>query len=308
MGHHIVLDGRSVSVLFTELEALYNGYLLEGRPPELAPPLRQLGDFVAWQASWLRSPAATPFLDHWRRQVPPGRLTADTAPASADYAGGRVQQEIPPAILARVRALARRENVTVATVCLAVYQALLRSREPRRKMIVGIPAANRGRAELAAVVGYLVNILPLPGPPEPGRSLSEAVRLAETAVGDAYAYQAMPIEHVVATLSSGARTSGARSTVPIDTLFAAYRDVMRSEPRMHSLRLGPKPLLPVKDAEFAIMLTVAEEDDNGTAMFSYQTSAYSRADAAALAAEYVRLLDAATQYPDRPLASLAEPT
>lgn len=292
LAHHIIFDGRSASVIFTELEDLYNGYLT-GPPRTLAPPPRQHRDFVGWQAGWLNSPAAEAYQRYWRERVPPARLAECARPPSGNYAGGRVHQTVPPEVVARIGSLAEREHVTNAAVYLAAFLPLLAT---GREVIVGIPAANRGRPELTGVVGFLVNVLPVVVRLEERSTFQQATLRSHEAMGGAYAYQAMPIEHL-ADLDAG-RPCG---TIPIDAFFVAYRQAMDAQLRMHGLRLGDEPEIAVKDAEFPVMLTVIERHVGATVMLSYQTSAYRPDEAAALAGRYVDLLTQATLRPDLPV-------
>jgi hypothetical protein len=291
LAHHIVLDGRSATVLFREVRQLYAGYAA-GRQIDLPAPPLQLRDVVQWQRGWLDGPAAEPFLDYWRAQLPVGRMRELLErPAPGDWSGGRVQVDLPTSLVAAVHGLATRAGSSTAAVHLTTFQELLRRSTGSADVTVGVPAANRGRAELAEVVGFLVNILPVAGRSARIVPGPQAVRDAERVLCDAYAHQAVPIEHVVARLLDQPEPAA----LPIDAFFVAYRQVLGEDQPLPGLRAGPEPALAAKDAEFPLMLTVVEGQARATAMFSHRICDHDAASARQLAADYLDLLDAATR-------------
>ena len=110
----------------------------------------------------------------------------------------------------------------------------------------------------------------------------------------------MPIEHLLPEVLPALP----RSALPVDTFFAAYRDVFRHPLSMPSVTVGAEPPIPTKDAEFPLGLAVWESSTAATAQLSYGAWAYCRADAEALGTAYVDLLARGTDDPDRPLGQL----
>ena len=54
MTHHVVWDGWSFDILYTEISALYEA-ALQGREPDLAPPPVTYSDFAHWHNDWIKS-------------------------------------------------------------------------------------------------------------------------------------------------------------------------------------------------------------------------------------------------------------
>src|SRR5262249_6881234 len=66
--HHIVSDGWSMGVLFTELQQLYAAYHRSDRSP--LPELRlQYADFAVWQRQWLVGAELEKQLSYWKEQL-----------------------------------------------------------------------------------------------------------------------------------------------------------------------------------------------------------------------------------------------
>lgn len=296
VGHHIVLDGRSLSVILGELGKAYSARVLNQPQPSAAPEL-QAGDFIEWQWSWLASPAGEPYRTYWlRRLACPAFARAGTVlgrPPGLDFSGGLEECEIPAAVRRRVADLARDLDVPAVSVYFRTYQALLHAYTSERFLVCGLPAANRGRSELAEVVGFLVNVLPVASDLRSDLDVREAVRAADRAMADAYVHQAMPVEYVTPQV----RPDLDRSLLTIDHFFAAYRRVVAHPLSMAGLTLGPAPALAMKDCEFPFMMTVMEVGATAVARLSYGNWVAGPGQVARLVAAYVRLLDRATSAP-----------
>ncbi|WP_045743809.1 condensation domain-containing protein [Actinoplanes rectilineatus] len=304
VGHHLVLDGRSLSVILVEVARCYTEYL-DGGPVRDDRPIVQLDQFVRWQGDWMRSAAAVPYERYWRSVLADPAFRRFGAhpfrrPSADDHSGGRVVCRVSAEVAARVDGFAAAEGVSSISVYLAAYQAVMEGCLGQRYVVVGIPAVNRGRAELADMVGLLANVLPVAVVEPASRTLRSAVCLAERSVAAAYVHQAMPIEHM--TPREMPLLDPAES--PIDTFFAAYRQAVPEPVLMTGLELGPWPQLRAKDTETPVMMTVFIDDDGADVRLGYGEWALSESAAHDLLAVYTALMDAGTRRPDVTLASL----
>ncbi|HEX2254141.1 MAG TPA: amino acid adenylation domain-containing protein [Thermoanaerobaculia bacterium] len=201
--HHIVSDAWSTAILVREIAAHYQA-LLAGRAPELPELPVQYGDFAHWQRRWLTGEVLERQLDHWRRQLAglPGlELPTDRPrPAVRSDAGGKVPVELPEALAAAVRELARREGATPFMVLLAAFQVLLHAVTGQDDLVVGTNVANRNRLETEGLIGFFINQLVLRTDLSGGLSFRQLVeRVREVALG-AYAHQDVPFDKLVEEL------------------------------------------------------------------------------------------------------------
>ncbi|BBL77217.1 hypothetical protein MishRS11D_43150 (plasmid) [Methylomagnum ishizawai] len=161
--HHLIADGRSVERLLAELAECYAA-ARAGRAPRLPElPIRH-ADFAAWQRSRLDAGAWDGPLAYWTERLggepPVLELPADrTRPAVPSPRGGRVAFQIERDLGGRLAQLARAEGATLFMALLAGFQALLYRYTGQRDLWVGVPHAQRDRAETQNLVGYLVNLL-----------------------------------------------------------------------------------------------------------------------------------------------------
>ncbi|HWT39198.1 MAG TPA: condensation domain-containing protein, partial [Paraburkholderia sp.] len=158
--HHIVSDGWSIDVLLDELAAFYGAYA-NGETVALAPLPVQYADFSLWQRRWLDAGEAERQLQFWREQVQadagvialPG---SGARPMQRSARGGRHYFTIDAQAVQRVRALAQTRRATPFAVLLAALHALLARASGQTHVPIGVPAANRERAETAGLIGFFV--------------------------------------------------------------------------------------------------------------------------------------------------------
>ena len=143
-----------------------------GRPasrPALPELPVQFADYALWERDRLRGPALAELEDYWREALdgvrdrssspPTGRARCWTA-----FDGARRPAPWPTAtLLDGLRELSRREGTTLFVTLMAGLQALLHRYTGQTDLVVGTASANRGRAELAPLIGFLVNTLPIRG-------------------------------------------------------------------------------------------------------------------------------------------------
>ncbi|HEY0101335.1 MAG TPA: condensation domain-containing protein, partial [Pyrinomonadaceae bacterium] len=202
--HHIVSDGWSVGVLVGEVGALYDAYAAGKSSP--LPELKiQYADFAVWQRQWLNDEILDLQLSYWKKRLagaPPSlNLPTDhPRPHIQSFQGATQAFAIPATTTEALRALSRREGVTLYMTLMAAFQTLMYRYTAQTDIVVGSNIANRNRMETEATIGFFSNMLvmrtDLSGDPTFQELL---VRVRETALG-AYAHQDVPFEKLVEAL------------------------------------------------------------------------------------------------------------
>jgi hypothetical protein len=161
--HHLVFDGWSRGVLTREVGVLYSTYM-KGEPSPLPELPMQYGAYARWQRESLSGEILDQQVRYWLEQLegelPELELPGDhSRPAVTTHRGAVQTLEISRDLAQQVKALSRREGVTVFMTLLAAFQALIYcyTREP--DFIVGTPVSGRHRAGTPALVGCFVNII-----------------------------------------------------------------------------------------------------------------------------------------------------
>src|SRR5471032_258295 len=161
--HHLITDGWSVGIMVRELSALYDAFS-KGRADPLPPLLFQYADYAAWQRQWCDGAVQQGQANYWRQQLQgaPALLEVPTdrpRPARQSYAGGSVQFQLPLALSAAVRQLARQHDATLYMTLLAAWACLLARVGGQDDVVIGTPVANRRRGEFEGLIGFFVNTL-----------------------------------------------------------------------------------------------------------------------------------------------------
>ncbi|MGG4107578.1 amino acid adenylation domain-containing protein [Paenibacillus lautus] len=157
--HHIITDGTSMGILMSDLTRFY-----EGNAPE--PLSIHSGDIALWEETgrsggWLERQKL-----YWHEIFRDGVLSPALPsplprPQTPSYRGAIERFELEPELAGSLRALARREGVTLYTVLLSIYYVLLAKYTGESDIVVGTAAARRVRPEMQSVVGMFVNMVPI---------------------------------------------------------------------------------------------------------------------------------------------------
>jgi amino acid adenylation domain-containing protein/non-ribosomal peptide synthase protein (TIGR01720 family) len=307
--HHMVADGWSIGVLITEIATLYAA-LADEKPTPLPDLSLQYADFAAWQRQWLheedsygRSPLQRQ-LDYWKQQLgdeaPVLELPTDRPrPAVQTFHGAHYSFDLPDEVGPALQDLSRQEETTLFMTLLAAFQVLLHRYSGQDDFCVGMPIANRNRAEIEPLIGFFVNTLVLRANFDAEPSFRELLRrVRETALA-AYAHQDVPFEILVEELKLARDMS---RTPLFQTMF-----VLQSAPtaalRMPGLTLQP---LEIENgtAKFDLMLIVTEEGQRLRGTFEYNTDLFDATTIARLAEHFQGLLAGIVANPDQSVAAL----
>lgn len=201
--HHIISDGWSRGVLVRELMALYQAFCA-GKPSPLTELPIQYADFSVWQRKWLQKHALKEQFNYWRQQlkgVPSLELPTDRPrPPVQTYHGARHSKMLPKQLAKALKALSKREGMTLFMTLLAAFQTLLYRYTGQENIVVGTPIANRNRTEIEGLIGFFVNTLVLNTALTGNPTFFELLgRVREVALG-AYAHQDLPFEMLVEKL------------------------------------------------------------------------------------------------------------
>jgi Condensation domain len=161
--HHIASDGWSLGALVGEIS---EGYLAfsQSKEPQLPPLPAQYGDFAKWQRELVQGSEGQRLLSFWREQLAglagfSELLTADRSrPAQQTFEGATQRTALPESLMPALRELGQMRRATVFMATLAAFQILLRSYSGKTDIPIGVPVANRNKAEFLDLIGCFMNI------------------------------------------------------------------------------------------------------------------------------------------------------
>ncbi len=315
--HHIVADFWSLGVLLGELGTLLRG---EALPPL---PAASYLDFSRWQAERLAGPEGERLWSFWRAallpRAPPIELPTDRPrPPLQGFRGGSRGLRLAGELALEVQALGNRAGATPFMTLVAAFLALLYRTSGQEELLVGTPTAGRGAAELAGLVGYLVNPVVLRGDLGGNPTFAELLRRVRREAVAAFAHQDLPFPLLAERL--GGERDPSRSPI-FQVMFALYRERRAGERGLGgfalgeggaSLDLGGLALeavaLPRHAAQFDLSLAAAESGRPGSGIglsLRFNGELFDAATILRLLAHFRALLAGILAAPERPLRELA---
>jgi amino acid adenylation domain-containing protein len=199
--HHIVSDGWSMNVLVREITAAYQAYS-SGHTPDPPPLPLQYADFAVWQRNWLQGDVLAQQLEYWKQQLGNSPTVLELPanrprPAVQTYNGADFTFAFSPSLSQSLKALCRREGVTLFMVLLAGFKVLIHRYTGQQEIIVGSPIANRQRKELEGLIGFFINTLAVRTVVSGELSFRQFLGQVREAALGAYAHQDLPFEYLV---------------------------------------------------------------------------------------------------------------
>jgi amino acid adenylation domain-containing protein len=208
--HHIIADGWSMGVLFRDLAMLYESQR-RGQAPAWPPPRATYADFALWQRRREAEGALAGDLDYWRRQLadapPLLELPLDHPRLSLPTLNGAsLAFCLSPEESRRLRTFAQAERTTLFVVLLAALKVVLSRYCRQDDIVVGTALANRTHRDLADVIGFFVNALPLRTAIDDECSFRQTAARVHATMVAAQDHQTAPFDKLVEMLAPDRRT------------------------------------------------------------------------------------------------------
>ncbi|MGY2334305.1 non-ribosomal peptide synthase/polyketide synthase [Pseudomonas sp. SDO5511_1_S431] len=304
--HHSISDGASLQVMVNELVQLYAAFS-DGRDASLPPLPVQYADYALWQRHWMEAGERERQLAYWQVQLggeqPVLELPTDhPRPAVQSFAGASVQVELGAERLERLKRVAQAENVTVFVALLASFQLLLQRYSGQSDIRVGVPIANRSRAETERLIGFLVNTQVLRTQIDSRASVSQLLQQVRQCALDAQAHQDLPFEQLVDVLQP-------ERSLSRNPLFQVMFNHQAEARQATALQLPGLVVQGVEwashSAQFDLTLNTVEYSGGLCAGFTYASDLFEAATIERMAGHWLTLLDGMLAAPAQSLESLS---
>jgi 3-oxoacyl-(acyl-carrier-protein) synthase/acyl carrier protein len=301
--HHMVTDGATPVILAREIPELYAARI-EGRPHRLAPLPFRYRDYARWQRQLLASSALDHELAYWTetlRDAPRLELPTDFArPARKGFSGDLVPFTVPAALLTELRAVARRESVSLFVVLLTGFYLTLAQYSGQQDIVVGTPTSGRNRRELEGMLGFFNSTVALRARVERELPVAELLTRVRGVVLGALEHQEIPFDRVVNALG-GSRDL---SRTPVFDVVYVHQETPDIAPfdgttgSMFDTEHSPANAfggLPAGTAKFDLTL-VTYADPRGTAhdigaCMEFSTELFTRRTVGRMIATYLSVLE-----------------
>lgn len=319
--HHIISDDWSKNLISAELEILYDRER-GAVSSELAPLPVQWADVALHQHEWLRGETLKRHEDYWLQrlagELPQLQLPTDGARVTP-VRGRKGRFFFPAALALDCRRLAEAEGASLYMVLLTAYAVLLSRYSGQHDVIIGSPISDRNRIETEALIGFLLNTLPMRIQMTPGQSFASLLREVKQHCLDAYAHQAVPYESLMQRMAPGRDTSGSPLFQTLLTVLTTPAAAARSgglwESGAHSdgkcILTVPADAIVYESEEgngatmFDLSLTVIEHPEGLWGKTEYNADLFDEASVVTLVDRLRLLLQAAAAAPETPYDDLA---
>lgn len=204
--HHIIMDGASFSVFFSDLEKAYMGQ-------SLGPVPRQYPEFSVAQRRALDNGDMGKELQYWRTVFPPEKpppvlpllpmaRTSSRVPMR-DFDTHQVLRNLDSALVSRIRSVAKAQRSTPFHLHLAAYKAMLfcLAGDDTRDLTIGIADAARNEPSVERSVGFFLNLLTLRFHRKPDQSFADAIVEARNTAHPALATSRLPFDILLSDLN-----------------------------------------------------------------------------------------------------------
>jgi len=302
--HHIISDGWSLGLLFAELTTLYQAYATGNSSPLPELPF-QYADYAEWQRQYLQGDTLANLLDYWKQQLagapPLMELPADRPRGPLLNRSGATQSfRLSTEISEGLRFLARRQDVTLFMVLLAAFKTLLHRYTGVSDLVIGVPIANRNRAEVENLIGFFVNTLVLRTDLSGNPTFNELLGRVRKVTLEAYAHQDLPFEKLVEEIQPERRLNH-------NPLFQVAF-VLQNVPTLSGAIFDQQPNqapITVGATKFDLSLSLAEGDREISGAFEYITALFNGDTISRMIGHFQTLLASIVTNPDARLSDLA---
>ncbi|HEX9840752.1 MAG TPA: amino acid adenylation domain-containing protein [Anaerolineales bacterium] len=314
---HIITDFWSMTILARELLKLYEANTT-GKLNALPSLSARYSDYVRWQTEMLAGPHGEKLWDYWHEQLD-GELPALNLPTDLPrpplqtYRGSSQHVLMENGLSEQLKVLAKEQGATLFMTLLAAFQVLLHRYSGQTQFLVGSVTAGRGHSELAGLVGYFINPVPLRADFSGDPTFNEFLQSVRRTVLEAFEHQDYPPALLAKRL--GLQRDSSRPPL-FETMFilqkAQEAEVQALGPFalgmdgscmkvdglvLESIALGGEP------AQFDLTMMMAETNQGLAAALQYNTDLFNSDTIQRMLAHFQSLLKGIASDPLRPVSA-----
>ncbi|WP_435107231.1 amino acid adenylation domain-containing protein, partial [Nocardiopsis synnemataformans] len=303
--HHTVFDGYSINLFCQEFLQICRA-LADSEPSPLPDMEVQYADYAVWQQSWLEKDRLAFHLGYWKEQLSeaPELLTLPTdfpRPDEQSLKGGFLRQRLSAETTRQVAHLSREYQVTDYITMLSAFAVFLSRYSGQDVVVIGVPIANRNRADLESMIGFLVNTVALSVDLRGNPRFEDVLLQVRKQMFDAQSHQEVPFERLVEAL----RPTRSLGYNPVFQVMFADESLpflehesalVQPKPWMHSL---VEQGMSVGVSRFDLTCMIQASPEGMRFGFEYSTDLFGEPTVARMADHFQVLVESALASPDQ---------
>src|ERR1700693_1601812 len=300
--HHIVTDGWSIALLFREVTKCYAA-LVKNETPELPDLPLRYAEYAQWQREYMSGDVLTNEIEHWKRKLAGAQTLLDLPtdhprPTGHSWHGATEGISLDAILLAKLKALAQTERCTLFMIAMASFQALLWRYTNQESILIGTPIAGRSEIEVENMIGLFVNTLVFRADFPHNLTFRQLMQQVRSFALEAYTHQDVPFEKVVEELIP----QRSLDTHPLFQVLFTFQNIPKQVFEIPGLKIK-EIAFEAGIAKFDLAVEVWD-DGEFHCQFEYNTDLFVRSTMQRMLGHFEKLIDAALQNPDQPLARL----
>ncbi|MBC1218451.1 non-ribosomal peptide synthetase, partial [Nostoc sp. UCD120] len=302
--HHIIYDGWSLNIFFSELSQLYAAFT-QGLPNPLPELSIQYADFAFWQRQWLTGEVRDRQLAYWQKQLANIPLILELPsdrprPPVQSFRGGVERFKLDRDLTQRLKQLSQESDATLFMTLLAAFLVLLSRYSGQLDIVVGSPIANRNNKSVEQLMGFFANTLVLRGDLSGNPSFADFLAQVRQTTLSAYAHQDLPFEMLVEKL----QPERDLSHNPLVQVMFALQNAPLSFGDLPGLTIQNMSLPVDQMVKFDLEVDYWEDSSGLEGVWSYSADLFDAATITRLAQHFQTLLKAIVANPKAPIAEL----
>jgi amino acid adenylation domain-containing protein len=205
IGHHIALDGWSLTNVIEEIALFYNREVgaTDHKPREVTV---QYPEFAAWQREHLDEDRIWEEAAFWRDYLEGAPAETELPwdrprPERRDMTGSMINLMLPDEVYDAARQLASTARCTLYMVLVAALSVVLTRYSDQRDVVLGTPVAGRTRTEFESTVGLFLNLISVRVAVDDDASFLELLKSTRSSSLKAMQHQDLPFDQVLQSLS-----------------------------------------------------------------------------------------------------------
>ncbi len=298
MMHHLICDWSSEGVLWRELSVFYRKYC-HNESFTLPALVTQYGDYAVWQRKQLTETSVADDLAFWvgnlqgappLLELPMDRLR----PQVTSYRGARQRFRLTPKLTEALRRLSGHERKSLFAIFTAALDVLLYRYTGQSEILLGVPIAERDRAEFQSMIGFLLHTHVLRTAVHGELTFRELVGRVQQGALKLYEHRSVPFDRVVRAL----QPERSLSYSPLFQVMINWRD---RDQQLSFIGLEgldvESVLVDSKISKFDLTLFLTDMGEEVWAEMEYSTDLFDATSIERMFGNYQTLLEAVTADP-----------
>jgi amino acid adenylation domain-containing protein len=301
--HHIIIDGWSMEIFLNEVVNCYN-VLLSGKEPNLPVLPIQYSDFSSWQRAWLQKGIFKQQLAYWEKHLEnvasKHEFRHDKAiKGRREYAGKVFEYTLNPEYINKLEEHAKRQQSTLFAALISVFYVLFSRYANKSDLTVGVPVANRHYHNVASLIGFFVNTLPLRINFTGNISFNEFLQQVKKVTLEAYENQDIPFEYLIDAIG----IQREQNTHPLFQILFALQDETLWQLDFKDIQAEYFQINP-ENSKFDLSFVIRKNQNSFVLNIEYSTELFYAETIVNIAQQFEELILTVCQYSDKPLSSL----